>query len=79
MPLVISDDILEKTHLSGNEILIELAVYLYSQKRLSSGQARKLAGLDVISFQKELAKRNVDINYDVEELKKDIETLKALP
>lgn len=79
MPLVISDDILEKTHLSANEILVELAVYLYAQKKLSSGQARKLAQLDVISFQKELAKRNVNINYDVEELKKDIETLKALP
>ncbi|MCB9041994.1 MAG: UPF0175 family protein [Lewinellaceae bacterium] len=33
-------------------------------------------GLNRIIFQNELAKRKIAVNYDVEELKKDLETLK---
>ena len=42
------------------------------------GKARKFAGLDLISFQKELAKRDVYIHYNISDLEKDIENLKTL-
>ena len=42
------------------------------------GQAKKLAGLTQISFQKEMAKRNVLIKYDIEDLEKDLAILAQL-
>lgn len=54
---------------------MEIAVYLYAKERLSIGQARRLAGLDLVSFQKELAKRDVYIHFDSEDLKTDIDSL----
>ena len=75
MALIITDETLSKAHLTADELLIELACYLYDKKRLSTGQARTLAGLDQISFQKELAKRNIYIHYTEEDLDKDLENL----
>lgn len=57
---------------------IEIAAYLYEKEKLSIGQAKRLCGLDLISFQKELAKREIYINYDVDDFKEDLETLKEL-
>lgn len=73
--LVIPQEVLADMHMSRDEMLIELAVHLYDIGRLSMGQAKRLAGLDQISFQKEMAKRDVYLNYDVEEFRKDMETL----
>lgn len=75
MALIITDETLSKAHLTANELLIDLACYLYDKKRLSGGQARTLAGLDQISFQKELARRDINIHYTEEDLNKDLENL----
>jgi len=42
------------------------------------GQARHLANLDHISFQKELAKRNIYIKYNLDEFLEDMKTIEAL-
>ena len=76
--LVISGNVLEKVEMTPSELLTELAVFLYEKERLSIGKARKLAGLDLIAFQKELAKRDVYIHYDIEDFHKDIENLNEL-
>jgi len=55
--------------------LVDLACYLYDKKRMSMGQAKHLAGLGQISFQKELAKRDIYIHYTEEGLKKDLKNL----
>ena len=75
MALIITDDILSKARLSADELLIDLACYLYDKKRMSMGQARHLTGLDQISFQKELAKRDIYIHYTEEDLEKDLQNL----
>lgn len=76
--LLIKKETLEKAEISGEELLTELAVYLYDKERMSMGQARNLAGMDVLSFQRELSKRDVYIKYDVEDLEEDLRTLKKL-
>ncbi len=76
--LVIPAKVLEQMHLTGEQVLIELAVYLYSQQKLTMGQARRLADLDQLSFQHELAKRDVYIHYTIEEIKKDVENLQDI-
>lgn len=61
--------------MSPAEFRLEMAVYLYQSERLSIGQARRLADLDLVSFQKELAKRNIYLHYDMDDLKADIQSL----
>ena len=75
MPLIITDDTFSKAQLSANELLVDLACYLYNKKRMSIGQAKNLAGLDQISFQKELAKRDIYIHFTEEDLEKDLRDL----
>jgi len=78
MDLLIKEEVLRKAEITAEELLIEMAVHLYDRGRLSMGQARNLAGLDQLSFQKEMAKRDVYIKYDIEDLETDLENLKKL-
>lgn len=76
--LIIPGKILEELQTTPDELLIELAVYLYDMEKLSMGRAKKLAGLTQIEFQKELAKRDVYIKYDIEDLETDLKNLMPL-
>ena len=73
--LIIPADILQKADINAEDLLIDLAVYLYDKGRLSMGQARRLAGLDLLSFQHEMAKRDVYLHYDIEDLHADLKNL----
>lgn len=77
--LVVPKEVLKSAHMSPEEMLIEMATHLYSKKRLTMGQAKRLAGLDQISFQRELAKRDIYIHFTVEDLLKDLKTLGIEP
>lgn len=57
---------------------VELAIRLYQKGILGFGKARELAGLNKWQFQEILAKENIPLNYDVEELERDLETLRNL-
>ena len=76
--LIIPAKTLEQLKTMPSELLIEIAVHLYDTEKLSMGQAKKLAGLTQIDFQKELAKRNVFIKYDIEDLETDLKNLSFL-
>ena len=64
---------MEELRLSPLELMIDLSVYLYDKEKLSIGQAKKLAGLTQIEFQKEMSKRGVFIKYDIKDLEKDLD------
>lgn len=76
--IVVPKEFLVSAGMSEDEMRIDLAVHLYATHRLSMGKAKELAGLDMISFQREMKRRNVYHNYDIEEFKKDLETLDRL-
>lgn len=76
--LVISAEMLQQLQTSPAELRVDLAVYLYDKERMTMGQAKKLAGLTQIQFQRELARRNVFIKYDVEDFEQDLRTLDEL-
>ncbi len=57
---------------------LELAIRLYQKRILGFGKARELAGLNKWQFQEILAKENIPLNYDIEELERDMETLRCL-
>jgi predicted HTH domain antitoxin len=78
MIINIPDQALQAAEISSEELLVDFAVYLYEKKILSIGQARKIAALDLLAFQKELAKRDVYIHFEIEDLEKDLANLESL-
>ena len=76
---IIRAEILEKANINPKELLVDFAVYLYDKGKLSMGQAKKLAGLDQLTFQREMEKRGVYLNYGVNELEEDLKTLGIHP
>ncbi|MBB4080801.1 putative HTH domain antitoxin [Lewinella aquimaris] len=75
MAVVISDAVLKKVHMSGEDLLIDLACYLYDKGRLSFGKASELSGLNYLHFQKALAERKIDIKYSEKDLDTDLRNL----
>lgn len=73
--LEIDQDILDSARLTPGEAKVELAVYLYSQRRLSIGKARELAGMSLWAFRQLMASRQVPPHYDETDLLEDVETL----
>ena len=71
----IPDAILSQANISAEQIQIEIAVFLYQRQMLSIGQAKKIAHLDLIRFQQELAVRGVNIHFNATELDKDLKNL----
>lgn len=78
MGVQISEHVLKEANMTAKEFLAEVAVHLYDIGKLTMGQARKFAGLDPITFQKELAKRNVYIKYDINDFEEDMKTIEEL-
>ena len=76
--LEVPNDVLDSARLTIPELKIEMAVYLYSQGRLSIGKARELAGLTLWEFRQLLASRRISAHYDAEDLDQDIATLRDL-
>lgn len=76
--LVIPREFLESAKMSEKEMLIDLATHLYATKKLTMGQAKRMAGLDQISFQKELAKRDIYLHITIDDVMQDVETLRRL-
>ena len=76
--LEIPQDVLDSAHLTMSELKVEMAVYLYSQGRLSIGKARELAGLSLWEFRQLLAWRHISPHYDEAELDHDVTTLREV-
>lgn len=75
MALIISDTVLEKAQISADDLLVEIACYLYARKKLSMGLAKELAGLNQIEFQQALSTREIDLHYSAEDLETDLKNL----
>lgn len=58
-----------------NELLRLLAVKLYEKGVLGIGKASELCGISKIEFMSLLADENVNLNYDEEELERDLQNL----
>ena len=76
--LQVPQDILDSARLTISELRLEMAVYLYSQGRLSIGKARELAEMSLWEFRQLLASRRISPHYDENDLDKDVATLREL-
>ena len=75
MSLVISDDIIQASRLTEQELLLELVLLLFQQDKLSLGKAAELLNMSQIRFQRLLAERGLSIHYDVAEFREDVQHL----
>ncbi len=78
MSLVIPDDVLHTVHMTSNEFMQEIAVWLYAKDKLTLGQASRLANMSQLHFQFLLASRQIPIHYGVADFETDLQTLKVL-
>jgi predicted HTH domain antitoxin len=78
MSVIISDEILEATRMSKNELLQEIAVMLFQKDKLTLGQASRMSGISQLQFQHLLASRQIPLHYDVDDFEADLITLRAM-
>ena len=76
--LEIPQEILDSARMTMSELKIEVAVYLYSEGRLSVGKAHELADMSLWQFRQLLASRQIPVHFDEDDLTEDIETLQDL-
>jgi predicted HTH domain antitoxin len=78
MSVIISDDILQATRMTEEELRQEIAVLLFQKEKLTLAQASRMAGKSRLQFQHLLASRQIPVHYDREEFEEDLETLREL-
>ena len=78
MILKIADEILKNINITPEQAKLDFAIGLYADNRTTLGQSARIASITQAQFLKELGKREISINYDIEEFNKDVETLKKL-
>ncbi len=76
MSVTFSNDILQRTHMTNEELEVEMAVHLFEIEKLSFWQAAEMAGMSHWSFQQLLASRQIPLHYGMEELEQDLQTLR---
>lgn len=75
MSLVISDEIIQASGLSEQELMLELIILLFQKNNISIGKASQLAQMPLLQFQNQLAQRNITIHYDESDLEVDLKNL----
>ena len=78
MSIVISDEILQTTRMSKDELLQEIAIMLFQKEKLTLGPASRMAGISQLEFQHLLASRQIPLHYDVEDFESDLKTLRDM-
>jgi predicted HTH domain antitoxin len=74
MKVDIPDEILRKPDYGESELIADIAIMLYQNKRISLGKAAGIAKVDRMKFQAMLADRGVALHYDLDI---DLATLRA--
>jgi len=57
---------------------LEYALKLYQHKEISLGKAAELSSLSIWEMLEKLSQNKIPLNYDLEELKNDLEKVKEL-
>lgn len=60
------------------ELRLDLAVGMYSSRRLTLAQAARLSEIDRLSFQRELAARHIPIHYSMKDLGEDVQAVREM-
>jgi predicted HTH domain antitoxin len=72
MIVELPDAAIEGTGMTPELAKLEVAVGLYRDRKVSMGRAAGIAGVPRPVFQRELGKRGVSVNYDVQDFEDDL-------
>jgi predicted HTH domain antitoxin len=78
MSMIIPDEMLVAAGLSGEELLLEIAIMLFQKDRLTLAKASDLVGLDRVSFQRVLVNRQIPVHHGGDDFRQDLENLQRL-
>ncbi len=78
MTIEVQDEALRGLALTEPQALVDLAIGLFTERRVTLGRAAAVARLTQLEFQRELSRRGIPLHYDVEDLQADLRTLAAL-
>ncbi len=78
MKIELNDSIAKKLNINQKEALELLAVAIYKSKGIHGAMAGRILGIGEYEFHGLLSKYGFTVNYDIDDLKDDIETLKNL-
>ncbi|MFM2431435.1 MAG: hypothetical protein RLZZ511_2648 [Cyanobacteriota bacterium] len=70
------DSLTQTDRFTQTDWMREIAIALFQQERITLSRASKIAGIDLMEFQKLIADRNICVHYDVEEFEQDIQHLR---
>ena len=79
MIIELSEDLLQKKDYSEKDFRIDIATVLYQKQIVTLARLARGCGLTRLAFQKELAKRNIPINFTIDDLNIDLQTLQSMP
>ena len=75
MEITISDDLLSGIELTKRQAIVDFAIGLFSERKVSIGKAAKIAEMSQPEFLKELGQRQIPIHYDIEDFVDDLQTI----
>ena len=78
MNVVVSNELVQATRMSQQELKQELAVVLFQKDKLTLGQAAQLAEMSPLRFQYLLTSRAIPVHYDIEDFEQDLVALRQL-
>ncbi len=78
MTIEIPDEIVKREDYKIKDFMLDIAVMLYQNKRISLAKAASIVGLNRLEFQAVLADKGVYIHYTIEDLNKELENLKKI-
>ncbi len=78
MRLTVPSDLLQQTGYTEHTLRQEVAILFYRTGKVSLGKAAEFAQLHKMAFQRLLAEKGIPLQYDVADLKEDLETLSRL-
>lgn len=78
MKIEIPDNLLNSGNISEQELLVEIAIVLYTKANYSWANAARFAQLTRDEFKHELWKRKIALKYDTEDFDEDMNNAKFL-
>ncbi|MCU0783027.1 MAG: UPF0175 family protein [Verrucomicrobia bacterium] len=78
MTLTIPTERLGDLALNERDAVVDIAIGLYKRDQVSLGRAAEIAGMMSVEFLVELGRRHIPVNYDADDLRADLKTLKKL-
>ena len=71
MKVAISDELLRGVMISPKDVVIDVAVGIYSEGKVTLGRAARIAKMSAPAFQRLLGERCIPMHYDAQDLKQD--------